>query len=82
MTGVHDPYGLEYGDWVDPYTHSLIEMCTGCPMCVTWEGKPYDQIRAERMALVSRRRLRERSEPTTIQVARDDRAYWDQKYSA
>jgi hypothetical protein len=53
MRADQDPYGLEFGDWEEPYAH---DYCTGCAMCESWEGKPYEQIRAERRAEVQRRR--------------------------
>lgn len=82
MPPIDDRYGeKEYGDWEDPYIHALITMCSGCPMCVTWEGRLYDDIRAEREALVCRRRARTAGEPTTSQVARDDRDYWNERYA-
>jgi hypothetical protein len=75
---IFDPYGEEYGDWEDPYSHVFLTMCTGCPMCVAWEGKPYDQIRAERVDLTVRRRSRRVLEPTAREIAAEDRAYWNQ----
>jgi hypothetical protein len=54
-----DPYGLMYGDWQDPFEHAD-DMCTGCTMCAPWEGRPYEQVRAERRAAVAARRARER----------------------
>lgn len=82
-TGRYDPYGEEYNDgWEDPYRHILLSACTGCPMCITWKGKTSDQIRAERMAQVARRRAREEREPTAGETGREDRAYWADQYSA
>jgi hypothetical protein len=50
---MEDPYGLEFGDWEDPYDH---DYCTGCDMCRPWEGCSHEAIRAVRAAEVSRRR--------------------------
>jgi hypothetical protein len=47
-----DPYGEEFGDWEDPLIHD----CTGCDMCTPWQGRTYDQIRAERRMAVAVRR--------------------------
>lgn len=55
-----DPYGLEYGDWEEPYGH---DDCTGCAMCAAWEGRSYEQIRAERLADVARRRAAQPASP-------------------
>jgi hypothetical protein len=71
-----DPYGeTDYGDWQDPFVHKLLEGCPGCVMCVGWEGKTYDQIRAARISLVVGRRLRDRPEPTAQEIAREDRMW-------
>lgn len=81
MSTVYDPYGeKEFGDWEDPHVHLLLTGCGGCPMCVTWPGKSYGRIRAERAALVSRRRLAA-PEQTTAEVAREDRNHWSQRYA-
>lgn len=76
-----DPYGIEYGDWVDPHTHILIEGCTGCPTCVAWKDKLVEEILSERIALVLKRRARENPEPTCQQVAQEDRDHWNDSYS-
>lgn len=55
-----DEYGEAYGDWEDPYMHTVLTMCTGCDMCAPWEARTYEQIRDERRAEVARRRARER----------------------
>ena len=82
MVAAFDPYGeQEYGDWEDPYNHIFLTMCTGCSMCVAWEGKPYDQIRSERRALVSRRRLASNPEQPISEVGREDCDYWTQRYA-
>lgn len=49
-----DPYGLEYGDWEDPYDHGTLTMCTGCAMCLPWEGRLAEEIRSERRMAVLR----------------------------
>lgn len=78
MNRAPDPYGTEYGDWEDPYTHAFLTMCTGCALCANWNGKTYDQIRGERISQVEAHRLREgRDEETPSEVARADREYWD-----
>lgn len=82
MATVHDPYGeMEFGDWEDPYNHVLLTMCTGCPMCVNWEGRTYEEIRAQRLALISRRRLAASPEQTTDEVGQEDRDHWSQRYA-
>lgn len=78
MNHAPDPYGEEYDDWEDPYAHAFLTMCTGCALCANWPGKTYDQIRTERINQVEARRLREgRDEETPDEVARADRAHWD-----
>lgn len=82
MVAAYDPYGeKEFGDWEDPYIHLLLDACEGCPTCVTWPGKTYSQIRAERLDLVSRRRLRARPEQTVDEVGREDRNHWSERYA-
>lgn len=81
MAAAFDPYGTEYGDWVDPHTHKLIEQCTGCPTCVGWQGKSVPEIQAARIALVLKRRARDRGEPTAAEIGAEDRAYWSDQYA-
>jgi hypothetical protein len=74
MTTTFDPYGLKYGDWEDPYDH---DYCTGCSMCVWWEGRLYEDIRAERLVYVQRKRIAEGDGLTPREAARQDNDYWN-----
>lgn len=75
---IFDPLGeTDYKDWKDPFVHKLLEGCSGCAMCVGWGDRTDHQIRALRVNLVVGRRLRDRPEPTAREIAREDRAYWD-----
>lgn len=69
-----DPYGLEYGDWEDPYDH---DYCTGCWMCLPWEGRLHEEIRSERRAAVQRRRIAEDGGLTPAEAGRQDHNYWN-----
>jgi hypothetical protein len=72
-----DPYGLNYGDWEDPYDH---DSCTGCTTCHPWEGRLYEDIRADRKAEVHRRRAAEGGPAAPSDAAREDTAYWTELY--
>lgn len=37
----------DQSDWEDPWDHLFLTMCTGCAMCAPWEGRTFDDIRAE-----------------------------------
>jgi len=74
-----DPYGEEYGDWENPTTHTD---CTGCPVCLPWEGRPYDVIRAQRRALAHRWRIADGNDLTPREAAQQDRDYWDRGSAA
>jgi len=79
MTTTIDPYGLEYGDWEDPFDH---DYCTGCTMCRWWEGRRYEDIRAERAVYVQRRRIAEGDDLTPGEAAHHDRDHWNNQGSA
>lgn len=73
MNSTPDPYGLEYGDWEDPEVH---DSCTGCPVCYSWEGRSYRQIRISRLVEVRNRRIAGGNDLTPREAAQQDRSYW------
>jgi hypothetical protein len=82
MAAVHDPYGeTDIGGWEEPFQHILINGCTGCTTCVGWKGKTPEQIRAERLALVSRLRLAAKPEQSAAEAGQEDRDHWNTLYS-
>lgn len=78
MATALDPYGLEYGDWEDPATH---DDCTGCSLCMWWEGRLHDDIRAERRVYVQRRRIAEGTDLSPREANRQDNRYWNNQAS-
>lgn len=76
MTTTFDPYGLEFGDWEDPFDH---DYCTGCPACLPWEGRSYEAIRAQRKALVRRWRIAAGTDLTPREAARQDDDHWNNR---
>lgn len=74
MTTALDPYGLEYGDWEDPFDH---DYCTGCTICRWWEGRLLEHIRTERLVAVERRRIAEGDDLTPREAAQQDNQYWN-----
>jgi hypothetical protein len=50
---IRDLYGQEFGDWEDPVVHLTVTLCTGCTLCIPWEGRSYEAIRADRIAQVA-----------------------------
>jgi hypothetical protein len=74
MHHTYDPYGEEYGDWEDPEVHTD---CTGCAVCLPWEGRPYGRIRSDRRALVRRWRIAQGVNLPPEEAAQQDRDYWN-----
>jgi hypothetical protein len=51
-------------------------------MCRWWEGRLHDDIRAERLVYVQRRRIAEGNGLTPREAARQDDEYWNNQGAA